>query len=228
MLRRCGNGDAGKGLRRRGMEAAPGLARGQRGLRVRCGAGADSLINLLKANVAGRRNNARSAPHRRGRYETRRGSGAQRNAAAAGARRARPPPGLPRTGRSPRPAAPRAVPLPAHHVLTPPVPLRPRTPRSPGTHLGSGGGCSPARPPPPRRRPFKARLGRAGRAHLGPAEARGRAAAGSEERHGGAGRSGRSGRGTGTGTGANGGGGGARGSSARRAGRGAAPRTLLA
>ena len=188
------------------MEAAPGLARGQRGLRVRCGAGADSLINLLKANVAGRRNNARSAPHRRGRYETRRGSGAQRNAAAAGARRARPPPGLPRTGRSPRPAAPRAVPLPAHHVLTPPVPLRPRTPRS----------------------PFKARLGRAGRAHLGPAEARGRAAAGSEERHGGAGRSGRSGRGTGTGTGANGGGGGARGSSARRAGRGAAPRTLLA
>ena len=200
------------------MEAAPGLARGQRGLRVRCGAGADSLINLLKANVAGRRNNARSAPHRRGRYETRRGSGAQRNAAAAGARRARPPPGLPRTGRSPRPAAPRAVPLPAHHVLTPPVPLRLRTPRSPFK----------APPPPPRRRPFKARLGRAGRAHLGPAEARGRAAAGSEERHGGAGRSGRSGRGTGTGTGANGGGGGARGSSARRAGRGAAPRTLLA
>ena len=220
MLRRCGNGDAGKGLKRRGMEAAPGLARGQRGLRVRCGAGADSLINLLKANVAGRRNNARSAPHRRGRYETRRGSGAQRNAAAAGARRARPPPGLPRTGRSPRPAAPRAVPLPAHHVLTPPVPLRPRTPRSPFK--------APPPPPPPRRRPFKARLGRAGRAHLGPAEARGRAAAGSEERHGGAGRSGRSGRGTGTGTGANGGGGGARGSSARRAGRGAAPRTLLA
>ena len=123
------------------MEAAPGLARGQRGLRVRCGAGADSLINLLKANVAGRRNNARSAPHRRGRYETRRGSGAQRNAAAAGARRARPPPGLPRTGRSPRPAAPRAVPLPAHHVLTPPVPLRPRTPRSPFK----------APPPPPPR-----------------------------------------------------------------------------
>ena len=141
MLRRCGNGDAGKGLRRRGMEAAPGLARGQRGLRVRCGAGADSLINLLKANVAGRRNNARSAPHRRGRYETRRGSGAQRNAAAAGARRARPPPGLPRTGRSPRPAAPRAVPLPAHHVLTPPVPLRPRTPRSPFK--------APPPPPPP-------------------------------------------------------------------------------
>lgn len=127
------------------MEAAPGLARGQRGLRVRCGAGADSLINLLKANVAGRRNNARSAPHRRGRYETRRGSGAQRNAAAAGARRARPPPGLPRTGRSPRPAAPRAVPLPAHHVLTPPVPLRPRTPRSPFK----------APPPPPPCRLFK-------------------------------------------------------------------------